>query len=81
MLAYYRLCKIFLLIDLQKGITEDDNDFLRGSKGLRMGFNIIFSRADKVDPKDWMQRAMALSFQLRSYHELINPICHLVSTQ
>ena len=42
---------------------------------------VVFSRADKVKPADWMKRALGLSFQLRKYNEFIHPICHIVSSK
>ena len=76
-----RLCKIFLLIDFYKGVTEQDLEFLEFSKNLKMGFEMIFCRADKIKIEHWMSRSLALSFQLRGFHHIINPICHITTSQ
>ena len=72
---------MFLLVDLQTGVTRDDFDFLEESRDLRMGFDLIFCRADREKPEHWMQRAMAMTHQLRKHHDVINPVCHLASSK
>ena len=57
-----RLCKVYLLIDFESGIQDDDFEFLERNKNMRMGFEVVFSRADKVKAADWMKRALGLSF-------------------
>lgn len=76
-----RLCKSFLLIDLAQGVHDLDADYLQKCKEQKIGIQIIFSRADKVNPGDWMDRALALSYQLRPYHEILSPIMHITSTK
>lgn len=78
---FIRLCKIFLLVDLEEGITQHDYDFFDQTKELKMGFDLIFTRADKVKPEHWMTRSLAMTHQLRKYHDIINPVCHLVSSK
>lgn len=75
-----RLCKIYVLIDFAKGLTDDDFEFLEMVGTHRMGAEIIFSRIDKVEPKDTMTRAQSLAFQLRKYRDVLNPIFHLASS-
>lgn len=76
-----RLCKVFLLLDLQKGLTDDDLDFFEQCKDLRMGFELVFSRADRLDPRHWTARALAIGNQLRKYSDIINPVSHIVSSE
>ncbi len=67
-------------MDFQVGLNDDDFEFLEKNKNISMAFEVIFSRADRVKPEHWMDRALGLSFQLRKYHEIIHPICHIVSS-
>lgn len=76
-----RLCKVFLLLDLQKGLTEDDLGFLGHCQDLRMGFELVFSRADRLDLRHWTARALSVGQQLQKFAGIINPVCHIVSSE
>lgn len=76
-----RLCKSFLLIDLEQGVHDLDAEYLDKCKQQKIGIEVVFSRIDNVKPSDWMNRALALSYQLRPYHEILSPNMHLTSTK
>lgn len=86
MLAKYiressRLCKTFLLVDLQFGFVDDDLDFLQQLDGRKVGLSLVFCRADRLPAEHWTSRAIAMSHQVRSYHAWIDPVFHIVSSR
>lgn len=74
-----RLCKVFLLVDFKRGITEHDMQFLERSQQIKLGMELIYSRVDRVHERDWMDRALSLAFQVKKYNEFVSPLVHLTS--
>lgn len=76
-----RLCKIFVLIDLKEGICEEDLEFFEEMKDVKMGLELVLSRADRVNFENWSGRALGIGQQAKKYYSFINPIAHVVSAQ
>lgn len=76
-----RLCKIYWLMDLQAGVGETDHLFAQAMNGLKLGVEIIFTKADLVPQDETMHRVYGISHELKQYSELLSPLCHITSTK
>lgn len=75
-----RVCRMFLCVDMQDGLSEEDFRFIENMKHLSLGVSLVINRADRVKPELWMDRALSLTYQLKKYHSFIHPLAHIVSS-
>ncbi|KAM3132797.1 hypothetical protein pb186bvf_015102 [Paramecium bursaria] len=68
-----RLCKIYLLLDSEHGIKNNDDDF-------NIQIQIVLTKFDKIDENHWYDRQLYFARLLKQYKN-IHPLMHSVSVK
>ena len=77
-----RLCKIFWLVDINKGLQDPDFEFISEMAERRIAMELVFTKADVFKhTEELMYRAFGLSHEVKRFNRFISPICHLTSAK
>jgi GTP-binding protein len=76
-----RLCRIYVLLNIQHGLKENDDWMLKQLSELNIDISVVLTKVDKIPEDNVYNKMLMFSNILNKRYANINPLLHAVSSK